>query len=153
MLFLGGRRNAGRARPCPGAYVLCSVIPATGEGQGHMWVRLLAAALMAVALVSSAEAQTPGPETAPATHAPARRQVHKHHVERSEARRSADQTNANATPSWLTLGQDGSTGSASNYATGAFNQPSAVEGTMSGYRGRNRVDSQYGAPGAPLLNF
>ncbi len=120
-----------------------------------MSVRLFAAALMAVALVSSAEAQTPGPETAPAPaiHAPARRPVPKHHVERSEARRAADQTNANATPSWLTLGEGGSTGSAGNYATGAFNQPSAVEGTMSGYRGRNRVDSQYGAPGAPLLNF
>ncbi len=141
-----------RARPpCPGVFVLYSVIPATGEGQGHMSVRLFAAALMAVALVSSAEAQTPGP--APAIHAPARRPVPKHHVERSKARPSADQTNANATPSWLTLGEGGSTGSAGNYATGAFNQPSAVEGTMSGYRGRNRVDSQYGAPGAPLLNF
>ena len=116
-------------------------------------VHLFAAALMAVALVSSAEAQTPRPETAPATHAPARPQVPKHRVERSKARPSADQSNANATPSWLTLGQEGSTGGAGNYATSTFNQPSTVEGTMSGYRGRSRVNSQYGAPGAPLINF
>ncbi len=58
-----------------------------------------------------------------------------------------------ATPSWLTLGPDASVGAGNNYVTDTFDQPSAVQGTFSGYRGRERVIKGYGVPGATLFQF
>jgi len=58
----------------------------------------------------------------------------------------------NGTPSWLTLGPDASS-RAGNYAAETFNQPSPVQGTFTGYRGRERLIDQYGVPSAPLFRF
>ncbi len=152
MLFLSGRGNAVRAPPCPGAFS-CNAIPATGEGQAMVRsVRLCAAALIGAALVSAAEAQTPGPEATPTIHARARHHGHKHYVEQPEGRQITVHKRANATPSWLTLGPAASTESGgANYVTSTFNQPSPVEGTFTGYRGRERL--QYTDPGYPLFKF
>ena len=57
------------------------------------------------------------------------------------------------TPSWLTLGSGSSVGYGNNYVTNTFDQPSTVEGTFSGYRGRERLINQYGVPGVPLFRF
>lgn len=56
-------------------------------------------------------------------------------------------------PSWLTLGNGASAGRGNNYVTSTFDQPSAIEGTFSGYRGRERLTNQYGVPGATLFQF
>lgn len=57
------------------------------------------------------------------------------------------------TPSWLTLGSGSSVGYGNNYVTNTFDQPSTVEETFSGYRGRERLINQYGVPGVPLFRF
>jgi hypothetical protein len=75
---------------------------------------------------------------------------HRHKVARQEGRQI---TVHEATPSWLTLGTDASSGHRGNYATSTFDAPSPVEGTFSGYRGRERVIDQYGVPGVPLFRF
>ena len=38
-----------------------------------------------------------------------------------------------------------------NYVTSTFDQPSPIEGTFAGYRGRERL--QYADPGLPLFRF
>ncbi len=115
-------------------------------------VRLFAAALFAAALASTAEAQTPGPEATPTIHARARHYGHKHHVEQPEGRQITVHKSANATPSYLTLGPAASTERGGpNYVTSTFDQPSPVEGTFTGYRGRERL--QYADPGLPLFRF
>ena len=57
------------------------------------------------------------------------------------------------TPSWLTLGGGASVRHGNNYVTETFDQPSPVEGTFSGYRGRERLTNRYSVPGAPLFQF
>ncbi len=99
------------------------------------------AALIAAALASAADAQTDATQRHPP----------KHHVDKqAEGGQAADQK---GTPSWLTLGSDAQVGGGANYVTGAFDQPSSVQGTFSGYRGRERTINQYGVPGAPLFAF
>jgi hypothetical protein len=107
------------------------------------------AVLIAAALASQADAQT-----APATstsHAPARHNAHARRVSEPEGRQITVQKNPGATPSWLTLGPGASVGSANNYVTSTFDQPSTVEGTFAGFRGRERL--QYASPGLPLFRF
>ncbi len=111
-------------------------------------MRWIGAALVAVALVSTAEAQT-----SPASGTQAQRASAKQHAKRLDGRDITVNKNANATPSWLTLGNDAPVGAGNNYVTSTFDQPSSVQGTFSGYRGRERVTPQYGVPGAPLFQF
>ena len=123
------------------------------EGLMDCLVQCFGAALVAMALVSSAEAQTtPAPDT-PTLHARARHNVHKHHVERPEGRQITVHKNPNATPSWLTLGTDAPVGTDNDYVTSTFDQPTPIEGTFAGYRGRERLIPQFGVPGAPLFRF
>jgi len=135
------------------------VTPSRGKEAGVMVrsVRLLGTALIGAALASPAGAQTaPAPSAAaqtPTIHARARHHVRKHHVEQPEGRQITVRKNTNATPSWLTLGADAPVGSDNGYVTSTFDQPSPVEGTFSGYRGRERLVPQYGVPGAPLFKF
>ncbi|HXZ15391.1 MAG TPA: hypothetical protein VEH77_05370 [Roseiarcus sp.] len=110
-------------------------------------IRLLqgfAVALGVALTLSAANAQTG--ET------PARRPTHaaKHQAPAPEGREITVQK---GTPSWLTLGPERSVGTGTNYVTSTFDQPSAVQGTFSGFRGRERLVSQYGVPGAPLFRF
>ena len=121
-------------------------------------VRWFGAALIAAALMSPADAQTaaaPGVGTqTPTLHARARHHHRRHAVRREpEGRQITVHKSANAPPSWLTLGNDAPVGTGNNYVTSTFDQPSAVEGTFSGYRGRERLVPQYGVPGVPLFRF
>ncbi len=111
-------------------------------------VRWFAAALIVAALAVSAEAQT-APET-PALHARAKHHAREHHAAQPEGRQI---TVEKATPSWLTLGADAPVGAGNNYVTSTFDQPSTVQGTAAGYRGRERLTPQFGVPGAPLFSF
>lgn len=115
-------------------------------------VLLLAAALGAAALMSTAEAQTPGPGATPTIHARARHHGQKHFVEQPEGRQITVHKSARAAKSWLTLGPAVTAEHGGpNYVTSTFNQPSPVEGTFMGYRGRERL--QYTDPGYPLFRF
>ena len=68
-----------------------------------------------------------------------------------EGRQITVHKSAAATPSWLTLGTDAPVGTGNNYVTSTFDQPSPIEGTFAGYRGRERL--QYAEPGLPLFRF
>ncbi|MBV9289323.1 MAG: hypothetical protein JO288_16160, partial [Hyphomicrobiales bacterium] len=52
-----------------------------------------------------------------------------------------------------TLGGGAEVGHDNSYVTSTFDQPSPVEGTFAGYRGRERVIDQFGVPGVPLFRF
>jgi hypothetical protein len=114
-------------------------------------VLLLTAALMVPALAPSAEADTLGPDTTPTIHARARHYGHKRHVEQPEGRQITVHKSTNA-KSWLTLGPAAAVDSGGpNYVTSTFDQPSPIEGTFTGYRGRAGL--QYSTPGYPLFRF
>jgi hypothetical protein len=111
-------------------------------------LRLIGAASFALAVaaaVPAAEAQR-GPS--PALHARAK---HKPAKPKEEGRQIT--VHKQATPSWLTLGGGAEVGHGNNYVVDTFNQPSPVEGTFAGYRGRERVIDQFGVPGVPLFRF
>jgi len=109
-------------------------------------VQFMGVALIALALAApAADAQT---TPTPTIHATA-----KHHARKKNEPEGRQITVHKATPSWLTLGPGANVGAGASYVTGAFDQPSAVEGTFSGYRGRERLINQYGVPGAPLFRF
>ena len=115
-------------------------------------VRWFGAALIAAALVSSADAQTP------TLHARARHHAHKHQVaaQEPEGRQITVHKRASLSsmsPSSLTLGTQAPVGTGNNYVTDTFDQPSPVEGTFSGFRGRERLIPQWGVPGTPLFQF
>jgi hypothetical protein len=108
--------------------------------------QLMGAALIALALAApAADAET---TQTPTIHARA-----KHHARKKTEPEGRQITVHKATPSWLTLGPDASVGAGASYVTSTFDQPSAVEGTFSGYRGRERLINQYGVPGAPFFRF
>jgi hypothetical protein len=59
-------------------------------------------------------------------------------------------------PSYLTAGTQAPVGSEGNgYVYDTFNQPTPIEGTFSGMRGRERLTDQFGngAPGLTLFKF
>ncbi len=131
-------------------------------------VRWFGAALIAAALVSSADAQTtPAPDAqtrtqtqsqTPTLHARAKHHARKHHVaaQEPEGRQITVHKRASIapmTPSSLTLGTQAPVGTGTNYVTSTFDQPSPIEGTFSGFRGRERLNSQWGVPGTPLFQF
>ena len=114
-------------------------------------MRWFGAALVAAGLASAASAQT-GPEPAtPTIHARARHPAHKHRVHMPEGRQIT--VHKSAKPSWLTLGTQAPVGAENSYVTSTFDQPTAIQGTFSGYRGRERIINQYGVPGVPLIQF
>ncbi len=108
-------------------------------------VQFIGAALLALALASSAaDAQT---TPNPTLHARAKHRIAK---PKEQGRQI---TVHNPTPSWLTLGTGARAGTSNNYVTSTFDQPSPVEGTFAGYRGRERLVNRYEVPGAPLFRF
>jgi len=114
---------------------------------------VLGAASLALALaMTSALAQTQTPAANPSLHARAKHSHH-HHAAKPKEDTGRQITVHKSTPSWLTLGGGASVGTGNNYVTGTFDQPSPIEGTFSGYRGRERVINQYGVPGTPLFQF
>jgi hypothetical protein len=109
-------------------------------------VQFMGVALIALALAApAADAQT---TQTPTIHARA-----KHHAKKKEPE-GRQITVHKATPSWLTLGPGASVGTGNNYVIDTFDQPSAVEGTFAGYRGRERLDAnRFNGPGVPLFRF
>jgi hypothetical protein len=107
-------------------------------------VQLLGAAALALALAASwgANAQT-------AYHGTKHRKATK-----PTAETGRQITIHKATPSYLTLGPGANLGPTNNYVTDTFAQPSPIEGTFSGMRGRERLDAnRYNGPGVPLFRF
>jgi hypothetical protein len=59
-----------------------------------------------------------------------------------------------ARPSYLTAGTQVPVGTVGNgYVYDTFNQPTPIEGTFSGMRGRERLTDQFGNPGPGLTLF
>ncbi len=108
-------------------------------------VHIFSAALVAVAFAATAaDAET---TQTPTIHARA-----KHHAKPKEPE-GRQITVHKSTPS-LTLGPDAGVGAGNSYVTDTFNQPSPVEGTFSGFRGRERLDAnRFNGPVVPLFRF
>jgi hypothetical protein len=131
------------------------------------FVRLLAAAGLAAALASAADAQTgpleEGPlETGPLQTGPSQTAPEKAKPQRTALQKRAKhpapagrQITVHARPSYLTLGGGASVGSHNGYVLDTFNQPTPIEGTFTGLRGRERIEDQFGnpAPGLTLFRF
>jgi hypothetical protein len=110
-------------------------------------VQLMGAALLALALAApAADAQT---TQTPTIHARA-----KHHARKKPEPEGRQITVHKATPSWLTLGGVAAPAvtSTNNYVIDTFDQPTPVEGTFMGSRGREAL-GPYNTPGFPLFRF
>ena len=127
------------------------------------FVRLLAAAALAAGLAApAARAQTSGPleQAAPMRAAKPAAKPHETAL-RKRAKRPAhagrDVTvHARHTPSYLTAGTQVPVGTVGNgYVLDTFAQPTPIEGTFTGMRGRERLTDQFGnaAPGWVLFKF
>jgi hypothetical protein len=131
------------------------------------FVRLLAAAAFAAALASAAHPQgvplEEGPlETGPLQSGPTpaapkaklRQTALKKRAKHAEP--AGRQITVHARPSYLTGGTQVPVGSVGNgYVYDTFNQPTPIEGTFSGMRGRERLTDQFGnaASGLTLFKF
>jgi hypothetical protein len=137
------------------------------EGIMVRFVRLFAAAALATALASSVNAQT-GPleegtmVTGPLQAGPSQTISQKAKPRRTALQRRAKQPTpagrqitVHARPSYLTAGTAVPVGSYNGYVYDTFNQPTPIEGTFSGMRGRERLTDQFGnaAPGWTLFKF
>ena len=111
---------------------------------------LLGAASLALVVTASA----PASAQTTTTHAKHPDYHHAKHRKPKEVAEGRQITVHKSTPSWLTLGQGAAeVGAGNNYVLDTFNQPSPIEGTFAGYRGRERLIDQYGVPGATLFRF
>jgi hypothetical protein len=136
------------------------------EGIMVRFVRLLAAAVLAGGLATAAPAakaqtgpqdegavQTTGPLGAPQKAKPRRTALQKRAKRPAPAGR---QITVHARPSYLTAGTQVPVGTVGNgYVYDTFAQPTPVEGTFMGMRGRERITDQFGnaAPGWTLFKF
>jgi hypothetical protein len=131
-------------------------------------IRLLAAAALAAGLgaaVPAAHAQT-GPQdegavqtTGPLGATPQKAKARQTALKKRAAKRPAPagrQITVHARPSWLTAGTQAPVGTVGNgYVYSTFNQPTPIEGTFQGMRGRERITDPLGnaAPGFTLFRF
>ena len=128
-------------------------------------VRLLAAAALAAALAGAppaANAQTGPSELGPLDTGPLQTTPKKGKPRRTALQKRAKrpapagrQITVHARPSYLTAGTQVPVGTVGNgYVYDTFNQPTPIEGTFSGMRGRERLTDQFGAaPGLTLFKF
>jgi hypothetical protein len=129
-------------------------------------IRLLAAALAAGLVVASpaANAQTgPLEEGAVQTTGPLQPPPQKAKQRQTALKKRAKplapagrQITVHARPSYLTAGTQVPVGSTGNgYVYGTFNQPTPIEGTFMGMRGRERLSDPFSnaAPGLTLFRF
>lgn len=129
-------------------------------------IRLLAAAALAAGLTTApaANAQTgPQDEGAVQTRGPLGATPQKAKPRQTALKKRAKhpaptgrQITVHARPSYLTAGTQVPVGSVGNgYVYDTFNQPTPIEGTFSGMRGRERLYDQFGnaAPGWTLFKF
>ena len=132
------------------------------------FVRLLAAAALAASLAAAraANAQTgpleEGPmETGPLQTGPLQAAPQKAKPRQTALQKRAKhpapsgrQITVHARPSYLTAGTQVPVGSVGNgYVYDTFNQPTPIEGTFTGLRGRERVTDQFGNPGPGITLF
>lgn len=132
------------------------------------FVRLIAAVAFAAALASAANAQgvplQEGPmETGPLQAGPSPAAPAKSKPRQTALKKRAKhpepagrQITVHARPSYLTAGTAVPVGSVGNgYVYDTFNQPTPIEGTFTGMRGRERLTDQFGnaAPGWTLFKF
>jgi hypothetical protein len=130
-------------------------------------IRLLAAAVLAAGLAAAAtaHAQT-GPQdegavqtTGPLGATPQKAKPRQTALKKRAAQRPAPtgrQITVHARPSYLTLGTQAPVGTVGNgYVYSTFNQPTPIEGTFQGMRGRERLTDPLGnaSPGLTLFRF
>jgi hypothetical protein len=126
-------------------------------------IRLLAAVALAAGLATATPAayaqdegavQTTGPLGAPPAKAkpkPRQTALRKRAAKRPAAP-AGRQITVHARPSYLTLGTQAPVGTVGNgYVYSTFNQPTPIEGTFMGMRGRERLTDP--APGLTLFRF
>jgi hypothetical protein len=126
------------------------------------WIEASAAALLAAGLAASAaHAQTTGAvqTTGPLTTTGAF-QKSPHQTTLQKRAKHAPQAPAgrqitvHARPSYLTLGTGANVGEYNGYVVDTFNQPTPIDGTFTGMRGRERLDgNRFDGPGIPLFRF
>ncbi len=128
-------------------------------------IRLLAAAALAAGLAATTPAQaqtgpqdegavqTTGPLGAtPQNAKPRQTALKKRARQAKQATPSGRQITVHARPSYLTLGTQAPVGSVGNgYVYSTFNQPTPIEGTFAGMRGRERLTEP--EPGLTLFRF
>jgi hypothetical protein len=124
-------------------------------------IRLLAAIALAVGLTAAAPAayaqdegavQTTGPLGAPPAKAKPRQTTLRKRAAKHAAAPAGRQITVHARPSYLTLGTQAPVGTVGNgYVYSTFNQPTPIEGTFMGMRGRERLSDP--APGLTLFQF
>jgi hypothetical protein len=134
------------------------------------FVRLMAAAALVAALAQapSANAQTGPLEEGPLTTGPLQTGPAPAAPQKGRPRQTAlkkrakhpepagRQITVHPRPSYLTAGTQVPVGSVGNgYVYDTFNQPTPIEGTFSGMRGRERLTDQFGnsGPGLTLFRF
>ena len=132
-------------------------------------IRLLAAAALAAGLAAATPAahaqtgpqdegavQTTGPLGATPQKAKPRQTALKKRAAKRPATPAGRQITVHARPSYLTLGTQAPVGTVGNgYVYSTFNQPTPIEGTFQGMRGRERITDPLGnaAPGLTLFRF
>ena len=132
------------------------------------FVRLLGAAAFAAALASASHANAQGVpmqegpmETGPLQAGPSQTTPQKAKPRQTALRKRAKhpepagrQITVHARPSYLTAGTQVPVGSVGNgYVYDTFNQPTPIEGTFTGLRGRERITDQFGNPGPGITLF
>ena len=131
--------------------------------------RLLAAAALAASLAAATPAahaqtgtqddgavQTTGPLGSTPQKAKPRQTALKKRAKQAKQAPAGRQITVHARPSYLTLGTQAPVGTVGNgYVYSTFNQPTPIEGTFQGMRGRERITDPLGnaAPGFTLFRF
>jgi hypothetical protein len=130
-------------------------------------IRLLAATALAVGLAAAIPAahaqtqdagavQTTGPLGATPQKAKPRQTALKKRAKQAKQAPAGRQITVHARPSYLTLGTQAPVGTVGNgYVYSTFNQPTPIEGTFMGMRGRERITDPLGnaSPGLTLFRF
>jgi hypothetical protein len=128
-------------------------------------IRLLAVAALAAGLAAATPAahaqtgpqdegavQTTGPLGATPQKAKPRQTTLKKRARQAKQAPAGRQITVHARPSYLTLGTQAPVGTVGNgYVYSTFNQPTPIEGTFMGMRGRERLTDP--APGLTLFQF
>ncbi len=134
------------------------------------FVRLIAAVMLAAGLAAASAANAQGVpleegplETGPLQTGPSPAAPQKGKPRQTALKKRAKHTEpagrqitVHPRPSYLTAGTQVPVGSVGNgYVYDTFNQPTPIEGTFSGMRGRERLTDQFGnaAPGFTLFKF
>ena len=100
--------------------------------------------------------QTTGPLGATPQKAKPRQTALKKRAKQAKQAPAGRQITVHARPSYLTLGTQAPVGTVGNgYVYSTFNQPTPIEGTFMGMRGRERITDPLGnaSPGLTLFRF